>query len=1103
MASFATYFNCRNTDKMSLEETLQNRDNGCRNTWNCPRKPVGDLLEQPTICSHRACSKQPYIAQNKQHDAASDFASSSFLYVTSPFFIPRMQIGKSNGLFHAKKHFAIILVLALAVPFSSVLAQNSEAGELQRLREENAALRKRLAELEGQLGLATAPVTVKATEVPQPQTSLPVPSSAAPQPILTADEGEPMSLSPFEVKSDKDYGYLKTNSVTATRVGMAIQDVPMNISVMSEDFIRDTGISSITDILRYTSSGSPDSRYAMRIPGNSSTPQGNFTLRGFTVNSLLRNGVFRYNSYNLDNVDRVEIVKGPAAVFFGQGYPGGVINYVTKKPIFNKSATSFSYAIDSHGGDKVVVDHNAPLSDRAAFRIVGAWTDQNGERTGEFRKNFNITPSLSLNLLKSGKLRANFELEYLKESYNKNDFAWIFPQGWFEAYQNPSPALIAAAGVTDATAYRARIFASPSNWITDVRKATNDPGRALYTTISPYGYYTDISGKRVRDTGFNFTNSGARNMNEVKTFQATIDASPLTWLDARYVYTKDNSRFDNFAGLNIPNADGVTFNAASSGAGTGYYRKLQDHQLDLIAKVDFLGVKNRLLIGGVHSRPFQQYMTSAGAVYYSVPGYNYPTPPVNNLPNGATATNPQVPVLQVLRDRHGTILTAQQVYSLWDPAIHVNPPVSKIYNIERNLLDGYKAENTAFYLNWEGRMLKNDRLTLLGGYRRESSKGFGQSLVANDPWFIVPETAYLNTTAYPENVYNYTAGYAGDPEGFRTRSGDSWMMGASYALTPSISLYTSVSKTFKINSGLAGGYDELGINTLIQDALNNGGGKFLYRGATITSVDQARAAIDAAGANRSLLNEDGKNFEVGLKTSLWDNKLVTTFSLFRGIRKNQKLDDAQAQSNASEPFNYSTTMFAPTSLYYNKRNFRWRAVGVKNQITGADFDVIWTPVRNYQVVVNGAWMWQAETLDNPTYYKVGTDKYNAATAGNQALYAMYYRNRIENVPEFRFNVFNKYTFTDTMLRGFSVALGARFSSETIISRSLDYNPDRGGITAGNYLIFDANLSYPWVLSGYKFNTSLGVLNLTDKTYYEGNAAPADHLSWQLRTMLSF
>jgi len=1004
-----------------------------------------------------------------------------------------MKSAQYTPINRAKLSLAVGLATVLSV---SAFAQTADSDSLRRLQEENAALRRQLAEIQGR----TAPEA--ATPAAQPAAAQPAATTSTASVAQEPSDANTVVLSPFEVKSGKDFGYLKTNAATATRIGMAIQNVPMNISVLSEDFIRDTNIRTITDVLRYTSSGSPDSRFAMRRPGNSATPQGNFTLRGFTVNSLLRNGVFRYDSYNLDNVERVEIVKGPAAVFFGQGYPGGVINYITKKPIFGQNNTTLSYEIDDNGGDKVVMDHNAALGEKAAFRVVGAWSDLGGDRTGEFRKGFNITPTLSLVPFKSGKLKINMEMEYLKERYNENDYGWIYPQGWFDAYQNPSAALIAASGVADATAYRARIFSSVPNWIADVRKAQNDPTLPAYTTLSPNGYYLNKSGAKVTDKAFNFTNSGSYTDNEVKTFQTTVEFSPLSWLDARYVFTKDNSTYDSIEGLNLPNADGMTYNAASSGNGAGYYRAIEDHQLDVILKGTFFGIKNKLLLGGVYSRPFQRYMASVGAVYAGVPGYNYPVPGPIVLPNNTAWL---VPVNQVLRDRNNNILTAQQVYSMWDPGILPNPPTSKIYNIERNLLDGYKNKNTAYYVNWQANMLKDDKLTVLGGYRKEYQKGYGQSLIANDPWFAPPENAYLNQTQYPPDVYNYGPSYAGDPEGFRTRNGDSWMGGLSYAITPEISVYATVSKTFKINTGLAGGFDELALDQLLTDALAANGGSFNYRGKTFTDVAGGRAVLTDAGAFQSIPNESGKNFEVGVKTTLWNDKLVGTFSLFRGVRENQKLDDSQRQSAAEEPFNYSTTAFAPTSPFYGatKRNFRWRYVGVKNQITGADFDIIYTPMRNYQIMVNGAWMWQAESIDNPAYPHPGSNAYNTASPANQALYSLFYNNRIENVPEFRLNFFNKYTFTAEPVRGLSVGFGGRYSSSTIVSRSLDWNPDRGGITVGNYLVFDATIGYPWELFGYKLNTSLNVNNVTNRTYYEGNVAPADSRSWILRTTVSF
>lgn len=1013
-----------------------------------------------------------------------------------------MKIPKTTRLPRSGKYFAATLAMALAMPLMPLGAQ-TDSGALRRLQEENAALRKRLAELEGRTAPAAATTAQPAAQQTAPTADRPAPQPRTP--ILSAPaEDDTVVLSPFEVQSEKDYGYLRTNAATATRIGMEIQKVPINISVLSEDFLKDTGLVTITDIMRYTASGSPDSRFAMRRPANEATPQGNFTMRGFTINSLMRNGVFRYTSYNLDNVERVEVVKGPAAVFFGQGYPGGVINYITKKPSFNKIPSSFSYLVDNDGGEKVTLDHNAVLSKTAAFRVVGAWTDFNGERKGEFRNNTNITPSLTLVPFTSGKLRINLEVEMLRESFNKNDYAWIFPTGWFQAYNNPTPELIAAAGLTTnanpVAAYRSRIFNSWSNWMVDNRKAKNDLTLPLYTNVSPYGYYTDTKGNRVRDTGFNFSNSGARSEKDVTTFQATIDMSPTEWLDARYVFTKDNDRFDNFEGLVVPNADGITFNAANGGNGSGYYRRTDDHQLDIVVKANVAGIKNKFLFGGVQNKYFQQYMASQGAVYWAVPGYNYPTPPVMNVPN-PNGSNGMVLTNQVIRDRSGNILTAQQVYSMYDPAIHVTPPVDKVYNVERNLLDGYKPERTALYLNWQANMLK-DRLTTLAGYRREDTKDNGQNLTANFPWFVTPPDAYANPTAFPPDVYNYSISYAGDPENFKKRHGDSWMAGVSYALTPSVSLYATVSKTFKINTGIAGGYDKLNIDNLLKAALANGGGKFTYNGKTISSIDEGKTALAAAGADDSIKNEAGMNYEVGVKTSLWDNKLVSTFSLFRGMRKDQKLDDSQRQS--TDPFNYSTTMFNATQTdFYNKRNFRWRTVGVKNQVEGTEFDIIYTPVRNFQTVINGAWMWQAETLDNLSVPKPGSTAYNAATATNQAYYALYYSNRIENVPEFRFNAYNRYTFTDGFARGLSIALGARYSSETIISRSIDWNPDRGGFTAGNYLVFDANIAYPWELYGYKLNTALGIYNLLDKTYYEGNFVPADHRTWTLRTTVSF
>jgi len=66
--------------------------------------------------------------------------------------------------------------------------------------------------------------------------------------------------------------------------------------------------------------------------------------------------------------------------------------------------------------------------------------------------------------------------------------------------------------------------------------------------------------------------------------------------------------------------------------------------------------------------------------------------------------------------------------------------------------------------------------------------------------------------------------------------------------------------------------------------------------------------------------------------------------------------------------------------------------------------------------------------------------------------------RLVNTPEFRFNVFQKYTFTDNFIgehgRGFSVGLGTRYSSEINIQNNVNMWTARGGLAAGDYVGFD-------------------------------------------------
>jgi len=895
---------------------------------------------------------------------------------------------------------------------------------------------------------------------------------------LATDE-DVETLGAFEVSTDKDYGYLKTNSATATRIGMEIQKVPMNVSVLSREFLDDTNAQSITDLFRYTAAAAGDGLFASQRPSNEATPRGTFTMRGFAVNTLMRNGVFRYISYNLDNVERVEIVKGPAAVFFGQGYPGGVINYITKRPSFTKIPTTFRYSMDDNQGTKLVVDHNAVLSKKAAFRVVGAWQDLQGDRKWEFNKNFNLTPTLVLKPFDDGNVTVTLEMEFLEETYLENNFDWIYSD--FAGWQ-------AVAGDKSHPWHK-----NYGAYIRNKRETTGDYSIVYYDSVERGAYITDASGARIRDESFGWKSRGSYDNKVVEVFSAQVDFAPFDWLEGKYVFTHEDAMYNSVEGTIRPHANGINWNSNPS-ATAGYYRDTWNHTVDLVISFDLLGVKNKVLTGYNVTDFTQQYLSqdpATGKWYGRVPGAGNA---IAN-PNGVVRATHN-PASAVLRDRNGDIKTIYEVFNYWDPGFDAQAPdVSTVLDADRSVLDGYKTTLSAVYINWQASLL-DDRLDLIAGFRRETKDNIGQHAISSFPWIEAPWNAYQDTVANSPSALGYSPGY--QESNVSTQEGDSWMGGLSYAMTKEINLYASISKTFKFNSGTRGGSNALDATPVYQSALDFGGGSYQYLGNTITSVSQAIAVHSALGAYDDVPNESGMNWEVGAKLTNEDRTIVGTASLFRGERTDQRLDDSARTSTAEEPYNRSTTLFGVGTTGYNRRNFRWRTTDLKNRIEGAEAEVIWTPMKNFQAVINGSWLWTAKTVYDKTKAAPGTPAFAALSANSKVNNTLYYESRIENVPEYRFNFFGKYTFTDGPVRGASVGFGMRYSSETVIGRSNSW-----GLKAGDFTVFDLTVSYPWEALGYKIKSSLGIYNVMDLDYNEGRYTLAPPRNFLFSNTITF
>lgn len=158
----------------------------------------------------------------------------------------------------------------------------------------------------------------------------------------------------------------------ATKTDTPAIEVPQPVTTIASDTYLAQGAVSVADTVRYAAGVLADSY-------GRDTRVDTFTIRG--VNALqFRDGMRDIYSYYVSiasdpyNFSRVEVVRGPAAVLFGQGSIGGLVNLVSKTPVFtNTGDVQLTYG--SFDRKEVMVDLNLAASDTLAGRIVARVRD--------------------------------------------------------------------------------------------------------------------------------------------------------------------------------------------------------------------------------------------------------------------------------------------------------------------------------------------------------------------------------------------------------------------------------------------------------------------------------------------------------------------------------------------------------------------------------------------------------------------------------------------------------------------------------------------------------------------------------------------------------
>ena len=221
---------------------------------------------------------------------------------------------------------------------------------------------------------------------------------------------EAQQLQEVEIIGRRESSYKNTSSFSGTKTATAIRDIPQTINYVTKEVILDQGASTVNDVVKNVSGVSQYTTY------------NDFSIRGFRTtgnrnSGNLLNGMRTQTSLwsasSLANIERVEVIKGPAAALFGNAAPGGIINRVTKKPLLQRQHT-VSVNTGSWGTLKTYGDFTGPLNESKSllYRLNLGYETTDGYRDLQGRNTLTIAPSFSF--IPNEKTRFNVDITYYR-----------------------------------------------------------------------------------------------------------------------------------------------------------------------------------------------------------------------------------------------------------------------------------------------------------------------------------------------------------------------------------------------------------------------------------------------------------------------------------------------------------------------------------------------------------------------------------------------------------------------------------------------------------------------------------------------------------------
>lgn len=196
--------------------------------------------------------------------------------------------------------------------------------------------------------------------------------------------------------------YVTKSTSSATKTDTLLRDTPQAITVITKELIRDQNMQSMADVVRYVPgvviAQGEGNRDTAVFRGNSST--GDFYIDG------IRDDVQYFRDFY--NIETVEALKGSNAMIFGRGGSGGVINRISKQPLWTPVREA-SITLGSWNNARGSVDLGHAINDSVAFRVNAMVEDSESYRDGVNVERKGVNPTLAIRAGKNTSVLLGFE----------------------------------------------------------------------------------------------------------------------------------------------------------------------------------------------------------------------------------------------------------------------------------------------------------------------------------------------------------------------------------------------------------------------------------------------------------------------------------------------------------------------------------------------------------------------------------------------------------------------------------------------------------------------------------------------------------------------